>query len=137
MFSADVLTLREFMRGEPFPLATRQQAVLECLRGRDDVVVFVAQAVNAYVNEPRMTHDRALLSTPADVVAQELGAALRQRFPMAVSPDKPQAPRRKCSRRGRQSSRKTDDRQRKTRHVSPRQQRRLCTGTGGFWARLR
>ena len=84
MFSADVLTFREFMMGEPLPLATLHQAVLEFLRGRDDVVVFGAQAVNAYVNEPRMTQDLDLLSTHADGVAQELCAALRQRFHIAV-----------------------------------------------------
>ncbi len=84
MFSADVLTFREFMMGEPLPLATLQQAILEFLRGRDDVVVFGAQAVNAYVNEPRMTQDLDLLSPHADVVAQELCAALRQRFHIAV-----------------------------------------------------
>jgi hypothetical protein len=84
MFSADVLTFREFMMGEPLPLATLQQAVLEFLRGRDDVLVFGAQAVNAYVNEPRMTQDLDLLSTQADVVAQELCAHLRQRFHIAV-----------------------------------------------------
>jgi len=84
MFSADVLTFREFMMGEPLPLATLQQAVLEFLRGRDDVVVFGAQAVNAYVNEPRMTQDLDLLSTHADGVAQELCVALRQRFHIAV-----------------------------------------------------
>jgi hypothetical protein len=84
MFSADVLTFREFMMGEPLPLATLQQAVLEFLRGRDDVVVFGAQAVNAYVNEPRMTQDLDLLSTHADVVAQALCATLRQRFHIAV-----------------------------------------------------
>ena len=32
MFSADVLTFREFMMGEPLPLATLQQVVLEFLR---------------------------------------------------------------------------------------------------------
>ena len=69
---------------EPLPLATVQQAVLEFLRGRDDVVVFGAQAVNAYVNEPRMTQDLDLLSTHADEVAQTLCAYLRQRFHIAV-----------------------------------------------------
>ena len=69
---------------EPLPLATLQQAVLEFLRGRDDVVVFGAQAVNAYVNEPRMTQDLDLLSTRADVVAKELCNYLRQRFHIAV-----------------------------------------------------
>ena len=52
--------------GEPLPLATLQHAVLEFLRGRDDVVVFGAQAGNAYVNEPRMTQDLDLLSTHAE-----------------------------------------------------------------------
>ena len=40
MFGADVLTFREFMMAEPLPLATLQHAVLEFLRGRNDVVVF-------------------------------------------------------------------------------------------------
>ena len=84
MFSADVLTFREFVMREPLPLATLQHAVLEFLRGRDDVVVFGAQAVNAYVNEPRMTQDLDLLSTHADEVAQELRTALRQRFHIAL-----------------------------------------------------
>ena len=84
MFSADVLTFREFMMGEPLPLATLQPAVLEFLRGRDDVVAFGAQAVNAYVHEPRMTQDLDLLSTHADVVAQELCTHLQQRFHIAV-----------------------------------------------------
>ncbi len=84
MFDAGVLTFREFMMGEPLPLATLQQAVLEFLRGRDDAVVFGAQAVNAYVSEPRMTQDLDLLSPQADVVAGELRAYLRQRFHIAV-----------------------------------------------------
>lgn len=84
MFGADVLTFREFMVREPLPLATLHNAVLEFLQGRDDVVVFGAQAVNAYVNEPRMTQDLDLLSTHADVVAQALCGYLRQRFHIAV-----------------------------------------------------
>ena len=84
MFGADVLTFREFMMREPLPLATLHNAVLEFLRGRDDVVVFGAQAVNAYVNEPRMTQDLDLLSTRAEAVAQELRDYLRQRFRIAV-----------------------------------------------------
>ena len=45
MFDAGTLTFQEFMMGESLPLATIQQAVLEFLRGRDDAVVFGAQAV--------------------------------------------------------------------------------------------
>jgi hypothetical protein len=84
MFGADVLTFQEFKMGEPLPLATLHNAVLEFLRGRDDIVVFGAQAVNAYVNEPRMTQDLDLLSTHADDVAQALCEHLRQRFRIAV-----------------------------------------------------
>ena len=60
MFGADVLTFREFVMAEPLPLASLQQAVLEFLRGRNDAVVFGAQAVNAYVNEPRMTQEASI-----------------------------------------------------------------------------
>jgi hypothetical protein len=84
MFGADVLTFREFMMGESLPLATLQHAVLEFLQGRDDVVLFGAQAVNAYVHEPRMTQDLDLLSSHAEGVAQALCDDLRQRFHIAV-----------------------------------------------------
>ena len=84
MLGADVLAFREFMVHEPLPLATLHQAALEFLQGRDDVVVFGAQAVNAYVSEPRMTQDIDLLSTRAEEVAEELCDYLRQRFHIAV-----------------------------------------------------
>ena len=57
MFGDGSLTFREFMIGERVPLATIQEAVLEFLERRDDAAVFGAQAVNAYVDEPRMTQD--------------------------------------------------------------------------------
>jgi hypothetical protein len=63
MFGADVLTFQEFAMGEHLPLSTVHGAVLEFLKGRDDVVVFGAMAVNAYVSEPRMTQDIDLQST--------------------------------------------------------------------------
>lgn len=69
---------------EPFPLATIHEAVLEFLRGRDDVVVFGATAVNAYVSEPRMTQDIDLMSTRAPELADELRAYLGERFHIAV-----------------------------------------------------
>ena len=47
MFNAGSLTFQEFIMSESLPLATIQEAVLEFLRGRDDAVVFGAQAVNA------------------------------------------------------------------------------------------
>ena len=69
---------------ETLPLATIQDAVLEFLRGRKDVVVFGAQAVNAYVNEPRMTQDIDLLSVQASTLAQEVRDYLSERFHVAV-----------------------------------------------------
>jgi len=69
---------------EPLPLATIHEAVLDFLRGRDDVVVFGATAVNAYVAEPRMTQDIDLMSTrPAELV-RELCESLGNRFHIAV-----------------------------------------------------
>jgi hypothetical protein len=83
-FAPDMLTFQEFAMQEQLPLATIQQAVLEFLRDRDDVAVFGAQAVNAYVAEPRMTQDIDLLSTRAALFAEELRHYLAQRFHAAI-----------------------------------------------------
>lgn len=69
---------------EQLPLATIHDSVLEFLRGRDDVIVFGAQAVNAYVSEPRMSQDIDLLTTHADELAEELRKYLADRFHIAV-----------------------------------------------------
>ncbi len=69
---------------EQLPLATIHDAVLEFLRGRDDAVVFGAQAVNAYVGEPRMSQDIDLISTRATELAEELREYLSERFHIAV-----------------------------------------------------
>lgn len=69
---------------ETLPLATIQEVILEFLRGRDDVVVFGAQAVNAYVPEPRMSQDIDLLSSRAADFAEELRAYLGSRLHIAV-----------------------------------------------------
>jgi len=84
MLNAGVLTFKEFAMREPLPLATIHEAVLEFLRGRDDVVVFGATAVNAYVSEPRMTQDIDLMSTRARELAEELRVHLSERFHIAV-----------------------------------------------------
>jgi len=55
MFPELSLTFREFIMKEQLPLAAIQQAVLKFLRGRQDTVLFGAQAVNAYVEPARMT----------------------------------------------------------------------------------
>lgn len=69
---------------EQLPLATIHGAVLDFLRGRDDAVVFGAQAVNAYVGEPRMSQDIDLISTRAVELAEELRKHLSERFHIAV-----------------------------------------------------
>jgi len=84
MLNAGVLTFQEFAMREPLPLATLHEAVLEFLRGRNDVVVFGATAVNAYVPEPRMTQDIDLMSTRAAELAEEVRTHLSERFHIAV-----------------------------------------------------
>lgn len=84
MFNPDILTFQEFIMQEALPLATIHAAVLEFLRGRDDVVLFGAQAVNAYVSEPRMTQDIDLLSNRASAFAEELRDYLNNRFHIAI-----------------------------------------------------
>jgi len=84
MLRDGTLTFREFIMREPLPLATIQEAVLEFLRGREDAVLFGAQAVNAYVGTPRMTQDIDILSTRAPELAEELRHHLSTRFHIAV-----------------------------------------------------
>jgi len=84
MLGVDLLTFQEFMTHESLPLATLHNAILTFLRDRDDVVLFGAQAVNAYVDEPRMTQDVDLMSTRAAALAEELRDTLNQRFHIAL-----------------------------------------------------
>jgi hypothetical protein len=84
MLNAGTLTFEEFAMREELPLATIHEAVLEFLRGRDDAVVFGAQAVNAYVGEARMSQDIDLISTRAVELAEELRAHLSEHFHIAV-----------------------------------------------------
>lgn len=84
MLNADVLTFQEFVTHEPLPLSKIQGAVLEFLQGRDDAVLFGAQAVNAYVSEPRATQDVDILSTRAKDLAEELRKHLSERFHIAI-----------------------------------------------------
>ena len=69
---------------EPLPLATVHGAILDFLRGRADVVVFGATAVNAYVAESRMTQDIDLLSPRASELAEEMRQYLSDHFHIAI-----------------------------------------------------
>jgi hypothetical protein len=84
MFGDGALTFREFIMREPLPLATIHDAVLEFLRGRADAVLYGAQAVNAYVDEPRMTQDVDIMSPRAAELAEEVRSFLHERFHIAV-----------------------------------------------------
>lgn len=84
MFGDGALAFGEFVTREPLPLATIHDAILEFLRGRDDAVVFGAQAVNAYVDEPRMTQEVDILSTRAPGLAEELRERLAALFHIGV-----------------------------------------------------
>jgi hypothetical protein len=84
MLGDGALAFQEFAVSEDLPLAAVQEAILQFVRGRTDIVLFGAQAVNAYVDEPRMTQDVDLLSGRAAEVAEELRDALAARFHIAV-----------------------------------------------------
>ncbi len=84
MFGDGAILFQEWSMKETLPLATIQEAVLEFLRGRDDTALFGAQAVNAYVSEPRMTQDVDILALRAADFAEELRAYLNERFHMAA-----------------------------------------------------
>jgi hypothetical protein len=84
MFGDGSLMMREFAMGEPLPLARVHDAILNFLRNRDDAVLFGAQAVNAYVEESRMTQDVDILSTRARELAEELRAHLATTFTIAT-----------------------------------------------------
>jgi hypothetical protein len=84
MFGDGALAFQEFAMSEPLPLATLHDAVLEYLRGRDDAVLQDAQAVNAYVNEPRMTPDVDILALDAERFTEDLRQYLSDRFHIAV-----------------------------------------------------
>jgi len=78
------LAFAEFVMQEPLPLATVHRAILEFLRDAEDVVLFGAQAVNAYVDELRMTPRVDAASTRAAEIAEELRDCLNARFHIAV-----------------------------------------------------
>lgn len=84
MFHTDVLSFQEFKMSEPLPLSRIHNTVFDFLRDREDAVLFGAQAVNAYVPEPRMTQAIDLLSPRATELANELKQHLHERFHIAV-----------------------------------------------------
>ena len=84
MFGDGGLAFQEFAMSESLPLATVHDAVLDYLRGREDAVLQGAQAVNAYVDQPRMTQDVDILALQAEQFAEGLRQFLSERFHIAV-----------------------------------------------------
>src|SRR5260370_1969683 len=84
MFGDGSLTFQEYAMGEALPLSAIHDAVLEFLHDRDDAVLYGAQAVNAYVDEARMTNDVDIASTRAKEFAEDLRRFLNQRFHIAA-----------------------------------------------------
>jgi len=84
MFGDGALAFREYARRERLPLAVVHDAVLDFLRERKDAALTGALAVNAYVDEARMTDVVDVLSTRAEELANELRDHLAAHFHIAV-----------------------------------------------------
>lgn len=84
MFGDGALAFTEFTMKEPVLLATIQAAILELLRSRKDAVLFGAQAVNAYCDEPRMTQDVDILSSNARALADAIRDEIAKKFHLAI-----------------------------------------------------
>jgi hypothetical protein len=78
------LTIREVMTQEEVPLADVFREVGRFLMGREDSVLFGAQAVNAYVETERMTQDVGVMSTDAEGLAEALRARLSNALRIAI-----------------------------------------------------
>jgi hypothetical protein len=78
------LTFREIVMNDPLPKGTIQQAVFDFLHGRDDAAIFGAMAVNAYIDERRMTEHVDIVSTHGEEFAEELCEHLSKQFHIAV-----------------------------------------------------
>lgn len=78
------LPLSEFIVSEELSLSEIHRAVLTFLRGREDVVVFGAQAVNVYVSPPRMTQNIDLMSETAQALSEEVRHFLHEHCQIAA-----------------------------------------------------
>jgi hypothetical protein len=77
-------TFREIVMNDPLPKGVIQQAVFDYLDGREDAAIFGAMAVNAYIDERRMTEDVDIVSSRGRDFAEELRVYLCERFHIAV-----------------------------------------------------
>jgi hypothetical protein len=78
------LSFREFAMKEVVPLATVHATVLMFLQDRTDTAIFGAQAVNAYVDQSRMTQDVDVMAVDAESLADEISNHLHQSLNLAT-----------------------------------------------------
>jgi hypothetical protein len=79
-----MLTATEYLMREPLPLHRVHEAIFDFCRGKANLTIFGAQAVNVYVAEPRMTQDVDIFSPTPRETAEALATALNQAFHVAV-----------------------------------------------------
>jgi hypothetical protein len=84
IFQDRSLTFQEFAMNERAPLAAIQECVLQHLQDREDAAVFGAQAVNAYVDVPRMSQAVDVMSLDALTLADEIRQLIHETFQIAV-----------------------------------------------------
>lgn len=80
-----MLALNEYLMREPLPLATVHEAIIDVCRGRSDVCLFGAQALNRHTGAPRMTQDVDIMAENPQHFADALATALQQRFPREMA----------------------------------------------------
>jgi hypothetical protein len=78
-----MLTASEFHMKEPIPLSRVHEVIFEFCRGRE-VIIFGAQAVNAHVDEPRMTQNVDIFSSSPKELADELAHHLHDVLHIAL-----------------------------------------------------
>ena len=79
-----MLTATEYHMREPLPLSDVHESIFDFCRGREDAVLFGAQAVNLYTGAPRMTQDVDVLTDRPAELAEELKEHLHNHFGIAV-----------------------------------------------------
>ena len=78
------LSFREFAMASELPLAEIHRQVMKFLQERSDVALFGAQAVNVYVDIPRMTQDVDVMAISAEGFSTELCSFLHESLRIAV-----------------------------------------------------
>ncbi|MES1207615.1 MAG: hypothetical protein ABUS79_16890 [Pseudomonadota bacterium] len=79
-----MLTAAEYHMRETLPIHRIQEAIFDFCRHRLDMAVFGAQAVNFYVDQPRMTQDVDILCTDPSAFSADLARSIGDQFHVAI-----------------------------------------------------